>query len=844
MTAVDETPAVSEREFGKARRRKEDARLITGRTRWTDNIQLTGMLHVAMVRSPLAHARITSVDTSAAKQSPGVVRVWSGPELAGSEAGLPCAWPITEGMASPTHPAIAQDAVTFAGEVVAVVAARSAAEARDAADLVDVEYEELPVVLDMEAALAEGAPLAHPELGTNENATWEFDSAAAGTGEDAEALIQAARSDPDSIVIERRFRQQRLIPAFMEPRSVVVDPTGEQITVWTSTQVPHFVRIFMALVTGVPESKIRVIAPDVGGGFGGKLQFTPEEVVTFLVARQLRKPVKYTETRSETMLSGHHGRDQIQQLTLTAKRDGTVTGLKVELLADMGAYLGLVTPGIPILGALLYNGIYKFPAYKFVLTNVYTNKAWTDAYRGAGRPEATFAIERLMDTLAAELGRDPLEVREQNWIKHEEFPFTTVAGMTYDTGNYEAATAKARELFGYDELRREQAERRARQDPVQLGIGVSTYVEACGWAPSRLLGSLSYVGGGWENAQVRMLPTGKVEVVTGTSPHGQSHETAWSQIVADRLGVPFEDVEVLHGDTAVAARGLDTYGSRSVAVGGVALAMAVDRVLEKAKVIAAHLLEASTDDVEFSGGAFTVRGTDKGVPIQQVAFAAFDAHNLPDGVEPSIDAEATFDPVNFSLPHGTHLCAVDIDTETGRTSIRRYVCVDDVGRVVNPLIVEGQVHGGVAQGIAQALFEEARHDESGTLTTATFADYLLPGAPDLPPFTTDRTETPSTDNQLGVKGVGETGTIAATPAVVNAIVDALRPWGVDDIEMPATPMRVWRAIQHGETARSSQDLPTGAPDEELLGGGRLAEGEIGLESAEEHIEGHENGGNR
>ena len=796
MTAVDET-TTTEREFGKARRRKEDARLITGRTRWTDNITLPGMLHLAMVRSPLAHARVTAVDASAARRSPGVIGVWSGPELPGSAVGMPCAWPITPDMKSPTHPAIAQDTVRFAGEIVAVVAARSAAEARDAVDLVQVEYEQLPVVLDMEAALAEGAPLVHPDLGTNENATWIFDSAAAGSGGDVEEAIRAARDDPDGIVIERRYRHQRLIPAFMEPRSIVMDPTGEQLTLWSSTQVPHFVRIFMALVTGTPESKIRVIAPDVGGGFGGKLQFTPEEVVTFLVGRRLRKPVKYTETRTESMLAGHQGRDQIQKLTLTARRDGTVTGLKVELLCDMGAYLGLVTPGIPILGAFMYNAIYKFPAYKFVCTNVFTNTTWTDAYRGAGRPEATFAIERLMDTLAAELGRDPLELREQNWIKHDEFPFTTVATMVYDSGNYEAATTRAKQLFGYDELRREQAERRARQDPVQLGIGVSTFTEMCGLAPSRVLGALSYVGGGWENAHVRMLPTGKVEVVTGTSPHGQGHETAWSQIVADKLGVPFEDVEVLHGDTAISVRGLDTYGSRSLPVGGIALAMAADKVVEKAKVIAAHLLEANADDLEFSGGSFTVRGTDKGVPIQQVAFAAFDAHNLPDGVEPGIDADATYDPVNFSFPHGTHLCAVEVDTETGRPTIRKYVCVDDVGRALNPLIVEGQVHGGVTQGIAQALFEEARHDEVGTLTTATFVDYLVPSAPDLPTYTTERTETPSTDNQLGVKGVGEAGTIASTPAVVNAVVDALRPWGVDDIEMPLTPQRVWRAVQGG-----------------------------------------------
>jgi len=747
-------------------------------------------------------------------------------------------------MASPTHPAVAQTEVTFAGEVVAVIAARSAAAARDAADLVAVEYEELPVVLDLEAALAPGAPLAHPELGTNENATWEFDSGAAGTGEDVEALIRAARDDADSVVVERRFREQRLIPAFMEPRSVVVDPTGEQFSVWTSTQVPHFVRVFMALVTGTPEHKIRVIAPDVGGGFGGKLQFTPEEVITFLLARQLGKPVKYTETRSESMLSGHHGRDQIQQLTLVAKRDGTVRGLKVELLVDMGAYLGLVTPGIPLLGAYLYNSIYKFAAYKFLCTTVFTNKTWTDAYRGAGRPEATFAIERMMDALAGELDRDPLEIREQNWIRHEEFPFTTVAGVPYDSGNYEAATARARELFDYDRLRAEQAERRERKDPVQLGIGISTYTEMCGWAPSRLLGQLSYVGGGWEHAQIRMLPTGKVEVVVGVSPHGQGNETTFSQIVADRLGVPFEDVEILHGDTQVSPRGLDTYGSRSVSVAGPAVHYAIDKVIEKAKRFAAHMLEASADDIEFDAGKLTVRGTDKGTTLAAVAFAVFDAHNLPPGIEPNLDAEAAFDPEEWSVPHGTHLCAIEVDTETGRSRIRHYVAVDDVGTVVNPVIVDGQVHGGIAQGVAQALYEGAVHDESGTLTTGTFADYYLPSAADLPSWTTDRTESPSTTNPLGVKGVGETGTIASTPAVVNAIVDALRPWGVDDIEMPATPMRVWRAIQHGETARSSQDLPTGTPDEELLGGGRLAEGEIGLESAEEHIEGHEKGGNR
>ena len=559
---------------------------------------------------------------------------------------------------------------------------------------------------------------------------------------------------------------------------MVVDPTGPQLTMWSATQIPHILRLMLAMTLEIPEHKVRVIAPDVGGGFGGKLQVTPEEVITLLVARRLGKPVKYTESRSESMLAAHHGRDQIQKLTLAARRDGTVTGLKVELLADMGAYLRLVTSGIPILGAFMFNGIYKFPSYHFTCTNVFTNKVPTDAYRGAGRPEATFAIERMMDELAAELSRDPLELRAQNWITHEEFPFDTVAGLTYDSGNYEAATAKARELFDYDGLRREQAERRERHDPVQLGIGVSTFTEMCGLAPSRVLGSLSYGAGGWEHAAIRILPTGKVEVVTGSSPHGQGHETAWSQIVADQLGVPFEDVEILHGDTQSSPRGLDTYGSRSLTVGAIAVVKAAEKVIAKAKPFAAHMMECAEDDLEFTAGRFRVAGTEKAVTLPEIALAVFAAHDLPDGVEPSLDSEATYDPENFSFPHGTHLCATEVDTETGQVRIRSYVCVDDIGHVVNPLIVDGQVHGGLAQGIAQALYEEAVHDESGTLINASFSDYLVPSAVDLPSFTTGRTETPATTNPLGVKGVGEAGTIASTPAVVNAVIDAVRHLGV------------------------------------------------------------------
>ncbi|MEW2502166.1 MULTISPECIES: molybdopterin cofactor-binding domain-containing protein [unclassified Amycolatopsis] len=787
--------ATIEPEVGKSRRRKEDERLITGRTRWTDNIALPGMLHLAVLRSPMAHAKITSLDTSAAKDSPGVIAVYTAKDLdPDGSIGMPCAWPITPDMKAPRRPVLADGQVNFAGEGIAVVVARSSSEAHDALEGIEVEYDELPVVLDMEAALAEGAQLVHEDLGTNKNAFWAFDSAEAGTGGNVEDAIASSE-----IVVKRRFRQQRLIPAFMEPRACVVDPTGAQLTMWSATQVPHILRVMTALTLGLPEHKVRVIAPDVGGGFGGKIAVLPEEMMAVLVAQKLGKPVKWNESRSESILTAHHGRDQIQDITISANADGTVTGLKVELIANLGAYNGLVGPGVPILGAFMFNAIYKFPAYHFACTNVFTTTTLTDAYRGAGRPEATYAIERIMDELADELGMDPMELREKNWIKHEEFPFTTVAGLTYDSGNYEAATAKAKELFDYDGLRREQQRRRESGDPVQLGIGISTFTEMCGLAPSRVLGSLDYGAGGWEYAQLRVLPTGKIEVTTGASAHGQGHETAWSQIVADQLGVPFEDIEVLHGDTQSSHKGMDTYGSRSLVVGGIAVVKAAEKVVAKAMPIAAHMLECAEDDLEFGGGKFTVKGTDQSTTIQDVALAVFAAHDLPDGIEPSLDSDATFDPENFSFPHGTHLCAAEVDTETGRIKLRSYVCVDDVGVVVNPLIVDGQVHGGLAQGIAQALFEEAVHDESGTLTTGTFADYLLPSSADLPSFTTARTETPSTTNPLGAKGVGEAGTIASTPAVVNAVVDAVRHFGVNDIEMPLTPMRVWHAIQHGTT---------------------------------------------
>ena len=795
MTAVTERPGT---EIGKRRTRKEDQHLITGHSTFVDNMVLPGMAYLAILRSPMAHARITSIDASPARERPGVIAAFTGRDFADSQGNLPCAWPVTPDMVNPGYPSLAVTQVNFAGDAVAVVAARTRAQALDALEAVEVDYDPLPAVIDLEAALAEGAPLVHPNTTSNKCYTWSFESGAAGTGGAITDALAAAE-----VTVSRRFVQQRLSPSFMEPRSTVVQPNGDGITIWSATQIPHILRTMLALTLGIPEHKVRAIAPDVGGGFGGKIRITPEEVICTLVARKLDRPVKYTESRSETLLAAHHGRAQIQDITVTARRDGTVTGLDVHLLADLGAYLSMIGPGIPLLGAFMYPGIYKIPAYRFVCDGVFTTKVPTDAYRGAGRPEATYAVERIMTELASELGMDQIELRRKNWIKHEEFPFTSVAGLTYDTGDYEAATGRAVELMGWDELKREQQARRAAGNPVQLGLGVSTYTEMCGIAPSRVLGSLNFGSGGWEHASVRVLPTGKVQVVTGISPHGQGHETGFSQIVADRLGIPFEDVEIIHGDTLTSPKGLDTYGSRSLVVGGIAVVKALDKVIEKARRIAAHLLEASEGDLDFEAGSFQVKGSPgSSVSMTDIALAAFTAHNLPDGMEPSLDSDATFDPVNFSFPHGTHLCAVEVDTETGFVTIPKYVCVDDCGNPINPLLIEGQVHGGVAEGIGQALHEEVVYDDAGNLATGTFVDYTPPSAADLPSFITDLTVTPSTDNPLGAKGVGEAGTIGATPAVINAITDALRPYGVNDIQMPATPERVWRAV-HGSQGGAS-----------------------------------------
>ncbi|HVL86092.1 MAG TPA: molybdopterin cofactor-binding domain-containing protein [Pseudonocardia sp.] len=777
----------TDRYVGRSVRRREDAALLTGRATWTDDIDPPGVLHVAVLRSPVAHARITGIDTAPAREAPGVVAVLTGEDLGGEFAiGLPCGWPVTEDIKIPHHPPLALGEVNHVGEPVAVVVATGRDAAVDALELVEVGYDELPAVVDVEAALAEGAPLVHEELGTNHCYTWPL-----ATGDVEAAFAQA------DVVVEGRYLQQRVIPSPIEPRAVVVipDPVGGSFTIYSSTQVPHFLRDIVAMVCGMSEAKLRVVAPDVGGGFGVKLNVYAEEAIALALARRLGKPIKWTETRSEHHVGTCHGRGQVQRMAIAATREGKILGMRVNLLADMGAYLQLLTPGIAVFGAFTYCGLYDFGAYSFECQGVFTNLTPTDAYRGAGRSEAAYAHERIMDDLARELGMDPAEVRLRNLHPPFSEPRTVPSGVLYDSGDYEPCMRKAMDLVGYDEVRAEQARRRETGEVVQLGIGIGNFTESGGLSPSKVAAGVRLQSGGWENATVRMLVSGKVEVVTGTSPHGQGHETVWSQLVADSLGVHPDDVEVLHGDTAIAPYGRDTYGSRSLAVGGTAVHLASEKVVAKARTIAAHLLEASEDDLEFAGGRFSVSGTDKGVTIQEVALAAYMAANLPDGMEPTLAADSTFDPPNFTWPFGTHICVAEVDTETGFTRIRRYVAVDDCGVIVNPEIVNGQLHGGIAQGVAQALYEEARYDAAGNPTTATLADYSIPAATDLPHFELDQTVTPSPTNPLGVKGIGESGAIGSSPAVLNAVLDAVSHLGVRHLDMPATPQSVWRAIR-------------------------------------------------
>ena len=674
--------------------------------------------------------------------------------------------------------------VNYEGDGVVVVIADTRAHAVDAAELVEVDYEPLDVIVDVEAAAQDGATLVHDELGTNVSYVWKLETGTFDEGAD--------------VIVKHRFVQPPLIPNAIEPRGVVARPEpGGDVTLWSATQVPHILRLLTAATLGMPETKLRVIAPDVGGGFGSKLDVYAEELLAVAVARRLGTPVKWIEERSENAVATIHGRDFVTTLELAATKDGKITSLRANVHASMGAYLQLVTPGIPLLGAWIYAGPYAIPNYSVTFTGVFTNTTPTDAYRGAGRPEATYVLERTMDLLALELGIDRIELRRRNFIT--EFPATIASGLTIDSGDYHASLDKLLDHLGLEELEEEQRARRERGDVKQIGVGFSTYNEMCGLAPSRILGAIRYAAGGWESATIRCLPTGTFQVVTGTSPHGQGHETAWSQIVADQLGCDPSEVEVLHGDTSISPYGLDTYGSRSLPVGGAALWAAGEKVIEKAREIVAHQLEVAAEDLDYASGTFTVKGSpDKEMTVKGAAWAAFAAHNLPDGMEPTLEATATYDPPNFSWPGGAHAAVVEVDTGTGDARLIRYVAIDDVGTVVNPLIVDGQVHGGITQGIATALYEEAIYDEDGNLANGTLAMYLVPSAAELPAYELDRTESKATDHPFGAKGVGETGTIAAAPAVINAVVDALSQLGVTDIQMPATPERVWRAIEEAK----------------------------------------------
>ncbi len=782
--------------------RKEDPKLLTGEGRYVDDIHAPGELWMGMVRSTMAHATITGVDTSATAAMDGVHAVYTGAELNDMglwAAPLPCAWVVTEDMLNPPHFPTASSEVHHVGEIVAVVLADSRYGAADAAEQVVVGYEPLPPVASV-AAARDGGDLAHSDLETNKAFHWPLVP-------DPDALEAAFANATHTVCGE--FTQQRLIPMPMEPRGVlaVPSPAGGDVTLYSATQVPHILKVMIAATTGIPEHQLRIVAPSVGGGFGAKLNVNPDELLAVTLARKLGRPVRWTESRSEGAFSTHQGRGQLQKIELAADAEGKLLGVRVHVDADMGAYMMLITPGVPLLGSFLYTGVYHVPAFGFTCDGYFTNLTPTDAYRGAGRPEASYAIERAMDLLAAEVGVGPDEIRRRNFLAGgDSFEnLETASTLVFDSGNYAPNLDAALEMADYQGLRARQQQRRDAGDPKQLGIGLCTYVEICGLAPSRALGGLNYGAGGWEHAVVRFLPTGKVEVVSGSTPHGQGHETSWSMIVADRLGVDPADVTVLHSDTAISPLGLDTYGSRSLAVGGVAISMACDKVVDKAREIAAHQLEANPDDLEFTAGAFTVKGSpDKTMPIQAVAFGAFTAHDLPDGMEPNLQEQVTFDPENFVFPFGTHVAVVEIDTDTGNVDLVNYVAVDDCGTQINPLIVEGQVHGGIVQGVAQALWEEASFDADGNLKNPSMLDYLVPSAAEVPSITTGSTTTPSTTNPLGVKGVGEAGTIGSAAAVINAICDALGPYGISDIEMPATPRRVWKAIQQASNGGGGQ----------------------------------------
>jgi len=793
---------------GQRVKRTEDPRLIKGLAHYVDDIGLPGTLHVAFVRSVFAHARITGIDATAAHETPGVVAVYTGAEIADKIGPVPCAGALPD-LKVPDHRVLAKDKVYFLGHPIAAVVATDRYIARDAADLVMVDYDELPVVTDVEQA-ASGGPVIHDGFG--DNIAYRLTS---GEGD-----IEAAFSAADRVV-KQRVLHQRLAPIAMEPRGVLARyfPGEEDLTLWSSTQIPHLMRTQVALMIGIPENKLRVITPEVGGGFGSKLNVYAEEALLGWISMQLGKPVKWIETRRENMQATIHGRGQIGDVEIAFKHDGTLTGLRYSVFADMGAYHQLLTPAIPTLTGLMLSGAYKIPAIQMNITACFTNKVATDAYRGAGRPEATYIVERALDLVAADLGMDPAEVRRKNFPAANEFPFHTATGLDYDSGDYEAALNKAQEIAGYAKLREDQ--KAAREQGRLIGIGISTYVEICALGPSQAMPA-----GGWESATVRIEPTGKVTVLTGASPHGQGQETSFAQIAADELGVNLNDITVIHGDTGVVQYGIGTFGSRATAVGGTAVFVAIQKLKEKAHKIAAHMLQADASRLSFEGGKYSLQqaaaaastGTsDPVVPvgeapagalpepqtegrssltIQEIALAAHIAKDLPPDTEPGLSATYFFEPKNFTFPFGTHIAVVEIDRETGDIEFLRYVAVDDCGKVINPLLVDGQIHGGIVQSIGQALYEEVVYNEDGQLITGTLMDYAVPRASHIPTFELDRTETPSPVNPLGVKGVGEAGTIGATPAIVGAVVDALAPFGVKHLDMPIKPENIWRVMNH------------------------------------------------
>ncbi len=782
--------------FGSSVKRREDPRLITGRGVYTDDIKLPGMLYMAILRSPYGHARITRLDVARARALPGVQAVFTSADLAGKVNPMPCVWLLPDSdLKVPAYHVLATDRVRYTGDGVAAVVADSPYIARDALDLIEVDFEPLPAVTDEEEAAASGAPQLHDDVPGNQNYHWKF----------ANGDVESAFRDAE-VIIKQRFVQQRLVPNAMEPRGSVAqwNPGSEELTVWNTTQNPHITRFVMSVVNGIPEHKIRVIARDVGGGFGSKIDIYPGDILSVFASQQTGRPVKWIEDRRENFVATIHGRAQTHYAELAARRDGTITAVRVKAYANMGAYVSTgPAPGVPTwLFALIVPGCYTFQNFAADVYGVFTNTTPTAAYRGAGRPEAAYLIERMADLLADELNMDPVEVRRKNFIPADAFPYTSAGTLVYDSGNYQATLDKALEMVDYPRLRQEQ--QLARQQGRYLGIGLSSYVEVCGLAPSKAAGAMGFQGGLWEPATVRVLATGKVIVLTGTNPHGQGEETTFAQLVAQDLGVPVEDVDVIHGDTGAISMGWGTYGSRTTAVGGTAIKIATQKVIEKARKLAAHMLEAAPEDVVFDQGRFYVQGTpSKAHTIQEVALQANLAWNLPEGMTPGLEEMHFHDPTNFTFPFGTHVCAVEVDPETGEVKIRRYVAVDDVGTVINPMIVDGQVHGGVAQGIGQALYEHAIYDESGNLVTGSMMDYTVPNATQIPTIETARTETPCPHNITGVKGVGETGTIAASQAVVNAVVDALSPFGIRHIDMPLTPERVWNAVQQAKRAGQS-----------------------------------------